>query len=98
MKYLVLSGKGGIGKSTALRLALPQHLEGLFGDELNLAERNQDRVVSLQGPAIVEVGEMVGVLEGRLGIATKAFLTRVNDGSHAARLSGKIPSRCPDDA
>ena len=92
----VLSGKGGIGKSTALRLALPQHLEGLFGDELNLAARNQDRVVSLQGPAIVEVGEMVGVSRADLE-SLKSFLTRVNDGS--TRLAYRknpepLPRRC----
>lgn len=92
----VLSGKGGIGKSTALRLALPQHLEGLFGDELNLAARNQDRVVSLQGPAIVEIGEMVGVSRADLE-SLKSFLTRVNDGS--TRLAYRknpepLPRRC----
>ena len=37
----VLSGPGGIGKSTALRLALPQDIEGLFSDGLHLAARDQ---------------------------------------------------------
>ena len=76
----VLSGKGGIGKSTALRLALPQHIEGLFGDALHLAARDQDRVVALQGKAIVEASEIAGASRADLE-SLKSFLTRVNDGS-----------------
>ena len=66
---VVLSGKGGIGKSTALRLALPQHLEGLFGDGLHLAAREQDRAVALQGRVIVEASEMAGSNRAELEIA-----------------------------
>ena len=39
----VLIGKGGIGKSTALRYILPQDIPGLFSDGLNLAGSPQEK-------------------------------------------------------
>ena len=92
----VLIGKGGIGKSTALRLILPKHLQGLFTDGLNLSATPKERVEALQGKAIVEAAEMTGVrrtdMEG-----LKAFLSRTDDGS--TRLAYRhnpepMPRRC----
>ena len=77
---VVLSGEGGIGKSTALRMALPQNIEGLFGDGLHLAAREQDRAVALQGRVIVEASEMAGSTRAELE-SLKSFLTRTNDDS-----------------
>ena len=77
---VVLSGPGGIGKSTALRLALPQNIEGLFGDGLQLAARDQERAEALQGRVIVEASEMAGSTRAELD-SLKSFLTRVDDGT-----------------
>ena len=74
----VLSGPGGIGKSTALRLALPQNIEGLFGDGLHLAAREQDRAEALQGRVIVEASEMAGSTRAELE-SMKSFLVRIDD-------------------
>ena len=76
---VVLSGSGGIGKSTAVRLALPQHLPGLFGDGLNLAAREKDKAEALQGKVIVEASEMIGSTRAELE-SLKSFLTRIDDG------------------
>ena len=77
---VVLSGNGGIGKSTALRLALPKNIEGLFGDGLHLAAREQDRAEALQGKVIVEASEMAGSSRAELE-SLKSFLTRTDDGT-----------------
>ena len=76
----ILIGKPGIGKSTALRYALPEEHRYMFTDGLNLASAAKERVESLQGRAIVEVAEMAGARRADLE-SLKAFLSRTDDGS-----------------
>ena len=80
----VLIGRGGIGKSTALRYILPPEMPGLFSDGLNLAGTPQERAEALQGRVIVEASELAGVSRADLQ-SLKAFLSRVDDG--AVRLA-----------
>ena len=92
----VLIGKGGIGKSTALRYTLPPHLRYMFTDGLNLASQPKERVEALQGRAIVEAAEMQGARRADLE-SLKAFLSRTDDGS--TRLAYRhnpepMPRRC----
>ena len=75
----VLIGRGGIGKSTALRYILPQELPGLFSDALNLAGTPQERAESMQGRAIVEASELAGATRAD-NASLKTFLSRVDDG------------------
>ena len=76
----VLVGQQGIGKSTALRLALPPDQPDLFADGLHLAAGAKDRAEALQGRVIVEVAEMAGTNRAELE-SLKAFLSRVDDGT-----------------
>ena len=76
----ILIGKGGIGKSTALRYTLPPELRYMFTDGLNLASNPKERVEALQGRAIVEAAEMQGARRADLE-SLKAFLSRTDDGS-----------------
>ena len=92
----ILIGKGGIGKSTALRYTLPPHLRYMFTDGLNLASNPKERVEALQGRAIVEAAEMQGARRADLE-SLKAFLSRTDDGS--TRLAYRhnpepMPRRC----
>ena len=92
----ILIGKGGIGKSTALRYTLPAHLRYMFTDGLNLASQPKERIESLQGRAIVEAAEMQGVRRADME-SLKAFLSRTDDGS--TRLAYRhnpesMPRRC----
>ena len=80
----VLIGRGGIGKSTALRLALPPEQPDWFADGLNLATPAKERAEALQGRVIVEAAEMAGATRAELQ-SLKAFLSRTDDG--AVRLS-----------
>ena len=80
----VLIGRGGIGKSTALRYILPQDQPELFSDALNLAGTPQERAEALQGRVIVEASELAGVSLADLA-SLKAFLSRTDDG--AVRLA-----------
>ena len=75
----VLVGRQGIGKSTALRLALPPDQPELFADGLHLAAQPHHRAEALQGRVIVEVAEMAGTNRAELE-SLKAFLSRVDDG------------------
>ena len=76
----VLVGQQGIGKSTALRLALPPDQPDLFADGLHLAAGAKDRAEALQGRVIVEVAEMAGTNRADLE-SLKAFLSRGDDGT-----------------
>ena len=92
----ILIGPGGIGKSTALAYALPEHLREMFTDGLNMAATPKERVEALQGRAIVEAAEMQGARRADME-SLKAFLSRTNDGS--TRLSYRLnpesmPRRC----
>ena len=80
----VLIGRGGIGKSTALRYILPPEMPGLFSDGLHLAGTPQERAEALQGRVIVEASELAGVSRADLA-SLKAFLSRTDDG--AVRLA-----------
>lgn len=75
----VFSGPQGIGKSSALRLALPPEQPGLFADGLHLADYPQQRAEALQGRAIVEAAEMAGKDRAELE-SLKVFLSRQDDG------------------
>lgn len=92
----ILIGKGGIGKSTALRYTLPPYLRYMFTDGLNLAAYPKERIEALQGRAIVEAAEMQGARRADLE-SLKAFLSRTDDGS--TRLAYRhnpepMPRRC----
>ena len=76
----VLIGKGGIGKSTALRYILPQEMPGLFSDALNLAGTPQERAESMQGRVIVEASELAGATRAD-NASLKTFLSRTDDGN-----------------
>ena len=76
----VLIGPQGIGKSSALRLALPPDHPGWFADGLNLAAFPKERAEALQGRVIVEVAEMAGSTRAELE-SLKSFLSRTDDGS-----------------
>ena len=76
----VLVGRQGVGKSTALRLALPPDQPDLFADGLHLAAGAKDRAEALQGRVIVEVAEMAGTNRAELE-SPKAFLSRTDDGT-----------------
>ena len=89
----ILSGPGGIGKTTFLRLAVPQHLPGLYGSGLDLAETPKGRVEALQGKVIVECSDMMGATAGDAN-KIKDFISRTDDGS--VRLAyRRDPEPCP---
>ena len=92
----VLIGPQGIGKSTALRLALPPDIPDLFNDGLHLAANPQIRAEALMGRAIVEASEMAGSTRAELE-SLKAFLSQTDDGG--IRLAYRrnpeaMPRRC----
>lgn len=69
---LVLEGIQGVGKSSALR-ALVGRAEW-FADSLPDVRRNKDAAEVLQGPWLIEIGELEGI--SKAGASTiKAFLT-----------------------
>lgn len=76
----VLIGKGGIGKSTALRYILPPELRDMFSDGLNLGAQAKEKVETLQGKLIIEAAEMQGVRRADME-SLKSFLSRTDDGS-----------------
>ena len=76
----VLLGAQGIGKSTALKLALPDDKPDWFADGLHLAASAKDRAEALQGRVIVEASEMAGSTNAELE-SLKAFISRTDDGS-----------------
>ena len=76
----ILAGPGGIGKTTFLRLAPPQHIPGLYGSGLDLAETPKGKVEALQGRVIVELADMMGSDTGDSN-RIKDFISRVDDGS-----------------
>ena len=76
----VLIGPQGIGKSTALKWALPDERPDWFADGLHLAGSSKDRAESLQGRVIVEASEMAGSTQAELE-SLKAFISRTDDGS-----------------
>ena len=76
----IIVGPGGIGKTTYLRKAVPQHLPGLYGSGLDLAETPKGKVEALQGKAIVECSDMMGATAGDAN-RIKDFISRTDDGS-----------------
>ncbi len=92
----VLVGPQGIGKSTLLRLILPQDEPAWFADGLNLSSDPKEKAEALQGRVIVEVSEMQGSTRADLE-ALKAFISRTDDGN--VRLAYRrnpetLPRRC----
>ena len=89
----ILVGPGGIGKTTFLRMAVPQHIPGLYDSGLDLAGDAKGRVEALQGKVIVECAEMMGATAGDAN-KIKDFISRVDDGS--VRLAyRRDPEPCP---
>ena len=76
----VLIGRGGIGKSTCLRVLLPADMDDWFSDALNLAGDSKQRAEALQGRVIVEAAELAGATRADIE-SLKAFLSRTDDGS-----------------
>ena len=76
----IIVGPGGIGKTTFLRLAVPQTIPGLYGSGLDLAETPKARVEALQGKVIVECSDMMGSTAGDSN-KIKDFISRTDDGS-----------------
>ena len=92
----VLSGAGGIGKSTLPAMAVPQDIPGLFGSGLDLSSTPQKMVESILGKAICEISEMVGAKTGDMN-RIKDFISRTDD--HGVRLVWRrntepLPRRC----
>ena len=92
----VIVGPGGAGKTTFLRLAVPQDIPGLYGSGLDFSSDAKARVEALQGKAVVEVAEMAGAALGDAA-RIKDFISRTDDGS--VRLSYRRdpeprPRRC----
>ena len=89
----IIQGPPGIGKTTIIRLAVPQHIPGLYGSGLDLAETPKGKVEALQGKAIVECSDMMGATAGDAN-KIKDFISRVDDGS--VRLAyRRDPEPCP---
>ena len=76
----IIVGPGGIGKTSFLREAVPQHLTGLYGSGLDLAETPKARVEALQGRVLVECSDMMGSTQGDAN-RIKDFISRTDDGS-----------------
>ena len=76
----VLIGPQAVGKSTAIRCILPEHMQSAgFADGLELHGRGQERIEATLGKVVVEVSEMAGSTMAQLE-DLKAFLSRVDDG------------------
>ena len=91
----VMIGGQGIGKSTALRAALPDDGGEWFSDSLQLAAPDKERAEALLARVIVEASEMSGSSRAHLQ-SLKAFLSRTDE---RVRLSFRhnpetIPRRC----
>ena len=91
----VLIGGQGIGKSTALRCALPDDGGEWFNDSLQLAAPDKERAESLLGRVIVEASEMAGSSRAELQ-SLKAFLSRTDERVRLAyrRNPETLPRRC----
>ena len=92
----VLTGSGGIGKSTFPAMAVPQDIPNLYGSGLDLGSTPQRQVESILGKAIVEISEMVGAGHGDMN-KIKDFISRTND--YGVRLvyahnTEPLPRRC----
>ena len=92
----VLSGGGGIGKSTFPAMAVPQDIPNLYGSGLDLGSTAQRQVESILGKAVVEISEMVGAGHGDMN-KIKDFISRQND--YGVRLvyrhnNEPLPRRC----
>ena len=89
----ILVGSGGIGKTTFLRLAVPQNIPGLYGSGLDLDGDAKAKVESLQGKVICEIADMMGATAGDAN-KIKDFISRTDDGS--VRLAyRRDPEPCP---
>ena len=89
----ILVGRGGIGKTTYLKMSVPQHIPGLYDSGLDLSSDAKSRVESLQGKAVVECADMAGATAGDAN-KIKDFISRTDDGS--VRLAyRRDPEPCP---
>ena len=89
----ILVGDGGMGKTTYLRKAVPQHIPGLYDSGLDLSSDAKSRVEALQGKVIVEIADMAGATAGDAN-KIKDFISRTDDGS--VRLAyRRDPEPCP---
>ena len=78
---LVLIGKEGIGKSTAIKALVPNH--SLFCDSLPLGQDPKQTVEKTEGVWICESAELVGNSPAKIN-EIKAFLSRQEDGPFRA--------------
>ncbi len=90
----ILIGPQDGGKSTLLSVLVPW--EKLFSDSLVLSAPDKERIEALQGVAIVEIAELVGMRKADVE-SLKAFLSRRDDGH--TRLAYRqdpvsMPRRC----
>jgi len=91
----ILTGPGGIGKSSLLKAILPPHLSQYFSDDVSLSSNSRDRVESIIGPSLVELAEMTGYSRADRSDA-KAFITREVDRQRMPyqRYIQEFPRRC----
>ena len=88
----VLVGAQGIGKSTLLRLLLPDDAHNWFSDGLTLTATDREVAETLAGRVIVEVSEMVGLRRAEIG-RLKTVLSRTDDGYHRGAYARHAETR-----
>ena len=91
-EMLVLVGEQGIGKSTLLRLLLPDYADDWFTDGLSLAARDREIAETLAGRVIVEVSEMGGLYRAEIG-RLKTILSRTDDGYYRAAYARRAETQ-----
>ena len=92
-EMLILEGKQGCGKSTALKILAIN--EEWFIDDLPLDRDSKKNIESLAGHWIVEAGELKGMRKGEIE-NLKSFLSRTTDKARMAygRLTTIVPRQC----
>ena len=74
----MLIGRGGIGKSTSLRMLLPAFANDWFSDALNLAGDSKQRAEALLGRVIVEAAELAGATKQRSTVTSVAQTPKID--------------------
>jgi len=76
---LVLTGRGGIGKTAILQSLVPRHLRDYLKTGVLMSPGNKDDVAKACGAWITELGELDGTFRRSDMAALKAFLTEEVD-------------------